>query len=121
MIKKFEYLYTIKAEDSLELEDIGNTSIHILNDIGYEWYMIIATELGKTQVKTFGPFHVDIKNYFDKGFNFNLSSFDYKESKICTLIDNFLNDPKKNISQAFECEANEAYDKLYAINFKEMR
>lgn len=121
MIKKFEYLYTVTAQDSLELDDIGNTCIHILNDLGYEWYMIITTELGDTDIKTFGPFHVDMTNYFNNGFNFNLSRISYKESKICSIIDNFLNDPKKNISQAFECTKEEAYEKLCAINFKEMR
>lgn len=120
MNKSFDYIYTVQAEDSLEIEDIGNTCIHILNAMGYEWFMIIKTDLGDTLVKTFGPFHVDLNDYF-KGFNFNFSKFDYKESRICTIIDNFINDPKKNIIQAMECDPEEAYNKLYSINFKEMR
>ena len=121
MRKSFEYLYTIQASDCLEVEDVGNTCIHILNDIGHEWYMIIETELGETRVKTFGPFHVDMNNYFNHGFNFNYTVMDYKESRICNLIDNFINDSKKLITQAFVCESDEAYDKLCSLNLKEMR
>lgn len=121
MNKSFEYLYELVPQDCLEIEDIGNTCIHILNDLGYEWYMIIETELGDCCTKTFGPFHADIKDYFNWGFKFEFSSFDYKESQLCSRIDKFINDPKKSITQALVCESKEAYQKLSAINFKEMR
>ena len=121
MRKSFDYLYLLQAQNSLEVEDIGNTCIHILNDAGYEWYMIISTELGETQIKTFGPFHVDMPNYFNRGFNYNYTCIEYKESRISNMIDNFINDGKKLISQAIVCEKEEAYEKLSKINFKEMR
>ena len=121
MHKSFEYLYTIQASDCLEVEDIGNTCIHILNDVGHEWYMIIDTELGQTRIKTFGPFHVDIENYFNHGFNYNYSSLDYNESRICNQIDKFINDGKKMITQASVCDAEEAYAKLCSLDFREMR
>lgn len=121
MRKSFDYLYTIQAEDSLEIEDIGNVCIHILNDIGYEWYMDISTELGETYIKTFGPFNVDITDKFSHGFNFNYMYIDYSESRICTQIDRFINDSKKLISQAMTCDSEEAYEKLFNTNLKEMR
>lgn len=121
MHKDFEYLYTIQAQDTLEVEDVGNTCIHVLNDIGHEWYMVIDTELGETRIKTFGPFNVDIDKYFSYGFNFNYTSMDYKESRICNMIDKFINDNKKLITQAMICDPEEAYEKLYSLNFKEMR
>lgn len=121
MNKSFNYLYAVVAQDSLEVEDIGNTCIHVLNDAGYEWYLIIETELGETRVKTFGPFNVDRPDWFVRGFNYNYSFMDYRESRINNIIDNFLNDSKKMITQALVCESKEAYDKLSKIDFKEMR
>lgn len=121
MNKGFDYLYQYVAQDTLEVDDIGNTCIHVLNDLGYEWYMTIKTELGRSVMKTFGPFHVDGNDSFSWGFRFECSSFDYKESQICGRIDKFINDPKKSITQAMICEEDEAYDKLCGLNFKEMR
>lgn len=121
MNKSFEYLYTVKANDALDIDDIGNVCVHVLNDAGYEWYLIIETEMGRTYTKTFGPFHVDMPNCFSEGFSFYFSKSDYKESRICGMIDKFLNDPKKCISQAFVCDPVEAYDKLNEIVYEEMR
>ena len=121
MNKKFEYLYELKPQEELEIDDIGNCCIHVLNDIGYEWYMIIETDLGESYIKTFGPFHVDMSNYFGNGFNFNFIKRNYKESVLCNMIDNFINDPKKLITQALVCEKDEAYEKLCLLNFREMR
>lgn len=121
MNKSFDYLYQLKAQDSLEVEDIGNTCIHIFNDIGYEWFLIIETELGDSYIKIFGPFNVDIDNYFGYGFMFNFQKKIYNEKTLSGIIDKFLNDPNKNITQAFECDKEEAYEKLLNIEFKEMR
>jgi len=121
MNKRFDYLYEMVAQDCLEVEDIGNTCIHILNDLGYEWYMIIETELGDCCTKIFGPFHCDIKDHFTRGFKYEFSSFDYKESQLCNLIDKFINDPRKMITQAIICDKEEAYEKLVNTNFREMR
>lgn len=121
MHKSFDYLYQLVAQDSLEINNIGNTCIHMFNDLGYEWYMIIETDLGECSIKAFGPLHVDKENYFNMGFKFECFHFDYKESIICNRIDKFLNDPKKSITQAVVCDREEAYSKLQKINFEEMR
>lgn len=121
MHKTIDYLYQLQAQDSLDIEDIGNTCIHILNDAGYEWYLIIETELGETRLKNFGPFCIDKPDWFIRGFNYNYFVIDYKEQRIISIIDNFINDNKKLITQAFTCEYEEAYEKLSKINFKEMR
>jgi len=121
MTKTFEYLYTVKAEDSIKIKDIGNCCIRVFNDIGYYWNLIINTELGDCFVKTFGPFNVDIPNYFIHGFNFNFYRTEYKETRLANIIDSFINDTKKNISQVVEITPEEAYNDLLNINFKEMR
>ena len=120
MTKVFDYFYTIQANNELEVEDIGNTCIKVLNNHGYIWYLIVNTKLGETQIKTFGPIDSVKENNFNNGFNFNFTTFDYKESKIITFIDKFINDSKKLISQALVCEVEEAYEQLTKLNLKEM-
>ena len=123
MRKTFEYLYTIRAEDTIEIEDIGQCCIQAFNDLGYYWYLIIETELGRSTVKYMGPFHADddLMNNFNKGFRFDYSITDYKESRLSNVIDTFINDPKKNISQVLLVDNEAAFDDLSKINFKEMR
>ena len=124
MRKTFEYLYTMKAQDTIEIEDIGNCCIKVFNDMGYYWYLIITTELGDCFIKTFGPFHLDERlanKLFIHGFNFNYSKCDYKESRLIKIIDSFINDPKKDISQVLEIDPEEAYEDLLQIDLKEMR
>ena len=116
----FEYLYTTKAEDSIEVEDIGNVCLQLFNDIGYCWFIDISTTLGECSIKTAGPFHVDIPNYFSNGFSFNLQSLEYKESRIISIVDKFINDARKMITQIIEVDRNEFYCLLDNINFKEM-
>ena len=77
MKETFEYLYTVKAEDSIEVEDVGNCCLKVLNDTGYEWFLVIDTKLGDCFVKTFGPFNVDIENHFIHGFKFDFSKIEY--------------------------------------------
>lgn len=120
MKETFEYLYTIKAEDSIEVEDVGNCCLKVLNDTGYEWFLIIDTKLGDCFIRTFGPFNVDIENHFIHGFKFDFSKIEYRESRLCNIIDKFINDPKKFVSQVFICEPEEAYELLEKINFREM-
>lgn len=121
MRKTFDYLYTVKAEDSIEIEDIGNCSIQVFNDLGYYWFLSIKTDLGDSYIKTLGPFHVDNIFKFSKGFNFNYTKFEYKESKLTNIIDNFINDPKKLISQVLIVEEDQIWNDISKINLKEMR
>lgn len=120
MRKSFEYLFTVRAEDVLEVEDIGNTCIHALNDAGYEWYLTIESKLGDTYIKEFGPFNVDIDNYFPFGFEFKHYKFQYSEKKLTTIITKFMNDQKRLITQAFTCEIEEAYDKIKYIDLRKI-
>ena len=121
MRKTFDYLYTVKAEDSIEIEDIGNCFLKVYNDLGYSWYLSIETQLGESRVKIFGPLREDLPNEFKNGFNFNFSSSEYKESRLSHVIDNFINDPKKMISQVFVIEKEEFDKCISSVNLKEMR
>lgn len=118
MRKTFDYLYQENPLDSIEVEDIGNCVIQAFNDMGYEWYLIIETSLGDSYIQEFGPFFPDIENYFPKGFKYNFYKLQYKESKLSKIIENFINDPKKLITQVLCIEEEIAYKKLLGIDFR---
>lgn len=94
----FEYLYKLTPQDSIDIEDMGNVIIQANNDDADEWYLSISTKLGWTTVKDYGPLTID-DDSLGYSFSFNYKRFEYSEQKIYKLIDFWLNDKKKNITQ----------------------
>lgn len=63
----FEYQIRTVADDSIEVEDVGNVCIDAYNDLGQEWMLIIHTYLGWTSVIQVGSIRSDVNaadNYF---------------------------------------------------------
>ena len=87
--------------DTIDVIDIGNVCLNALNDYGQEWYLMINTELGWTTIKEFGPLLVDTDNiapYFD----YKMFQYEYSDKKIAKVIDKFINNQKRMITQVFE-------------------
>jgi hypothetical protein len=96
---KFDYLERVVVDGQLDIDNIGQCVILTRNDLAEEWYLIIKTELGWTEVIEYGPSHpgfsvlpISVKQTYDR--------FEYNSSKIERIINKFLNDPKRLISQA---------------------
>lgn len=107
----FPYVYELKSLDSLEIEDTGNVTIKCFNDIGYVFYLKIETDLGWTTVKQFGPIILDtFKDSYN--YSYSYSRKEYNEKNIKKLIDTFLNDSKRFITQAFIITPEEFDSKL---------
>ena len=107
----FDYLRTVQSLDTITIEDIGNTCINTINDDAEEWYLIITTKQGWTEIKEFGPLVVDsdkLKQYF----MYNKFSFEYNEKRLRKIIDNFINNTRHNITQVFEIEKSDAENRL---------
>ena len=117
MKKTFEYNYEIKSANTLDIDDIGNVCIKVLNIFNNYWYLIISTSLGETNIKTFGPINIENKLTKIKEFEFKFQKFDYKESKIITIIDKFINDEKKIITSVCIVDENEVFIDLNKIDF----
>ncbi len=110
----FDYLRTIQSLDSINIEDIGNTCINAINDDAEEWYLSISTENGWSVITEFGPVTVDsnkLKNYF----MYSKFSMEFNERKIYTLIDKFINNSKRAITQVFELEKLKAKERFISI------
>lgn len=99
----FEYLKIEEYKDSIDIEDIGNCSINIINDDGKEWYLQTKTELGWTEIKTFGPLTVDM-NTLDYSFSYTYNRLEYDSKKVFKIIDKFINDDRKTITEVIQVD-----------------
>lgn len=95
----FEYLQRVVVESELEVDNIGQCVIQANNDIAEEFYLIIKTELGWTEVLEYGPIIPDLP-LLQTNYQIKYSRFEYNETKIERIIDKFLNEPKRIITQA---------------------
>lgn len=120
MIGNIEYLGQTSFLSSIEIEDLGNTTVDLFNDIGLEWFIMVKTELGWTNIEMFGPLFVDVDSLDAvKGFNYNYQRIEYNEHKIIKQLKQFIQDPKKCITQAFEVERKDALNRLKNLGLGE--
>lgn len=110
----FDYLRTTQALDSISIEDIGNTCINAVNDEALEWFLIIETNAGWTKITEFGPLKVD-SDKLSTSFSYTFYEKDFSERSINKTIDNFLNNPRRMITQVFEIDKNIATERFSHI------
>jgi len=114
MKQTYEYMHVTTAMDSIEIEDTGNCYIKAYNDEGFFWVLFIETYLGISTIIESGPFTDEcIPN--ENSFIFYKYSFEYKETKLDKIIDKFINNPSRIITQVFtvdEKEITECLDNL---------
>lgn len=95
----FDYLERVVVEGQLEVDDIGQCVIQANNDLGEDFYLIVKTELGWTELLEYGPCVPDLTQ-LPMNYNIKYTRFEYNQGKIERAIDKFLNDPKRGITQA---------------------
>ena len=95
----FEYLQRVLVDAALEIDDIGNCAIIGRNDVGEEFYLLVRTTIGETEVIEYGPCRPDI-DLLPTSVILKYDRWEWSEYKLEKRIDKFLNDPKKAISQA---------------------
>ena len=107
MKNSFEYFYVTKAYGELDIEDIGNCAIEASNDQGAFAYLVIRTNLGISEIFTYGPTCPDL-NVPCKSCLISFKRLDYSESKIIKIIEQFLSNPSLQITQAIEVTKEDA-------------
>lgn len=95
----FDYLQRITVNAQLDVDNIGQCFILGRNDLGEEYYLITRTTLGFTEVITYGPVCPEI-GILPVNVSMYYTRFEFSQRKIENLIDRFLNDGKKGITQA---------------------
>lgn len=95
----FEYLQRIVVDAQLDIENIGDCYLRAYNDFGEEFYLIIKTQLGETEVIEYGPCVPELQ-MLHQNYQITYSRFEYNQGKLERIIDKFLNNPKRGITQA---------------------
>ena len=111
MTKNFKYLTEIVVQNDIQIEDIGECAILANNDLDEKWVLIISSELGLVDVFETGPIWDDM-SVLPRYFFVSYKRIDYSESKISKIIDKFLNEPSRGITQAVEIDKEEAKSKF---------
>lgn len=102
----FEYLQRVIVDAQIDIENIGDCAVLGRNDVGEEFYIIIKTELGWTELLEYGPIVPDF-DLLPYNYNITYSRIEYNQTKIERAIDKFLNNPKRVISQAEVVNVND--------------
>jgi len=108
---KFDYLQRVVIEAQLDVENIGQCVIVGNNDFGEEYYLIIGTDLGWTEVIEYGPATPDL-DILPFNVNSSYSRFEYNQNKLERIIDKFLNNPKRLVTQARVVELDEIRENI---------
>lgn len=95
----FEYLQRVVVDGQLDVENIGQCVLQANNDLAEEFYLIIKTELGWTEVLEYGPCLPDLL-LLHSDYSIKYNKFEYNQTKIERIIDKFLNNPKRVVTQA---------------------
>lgn len=95
---QFEYLLRTVADATVDIDDIGNCALATNNDLGEEYYLIIKTDFGWTELIQYGPAVPEI-DYLPYSINYSYARYEVNESKTAKIIDKFLSDPRKMITQ----------------------
>ena len=85
----FDYQFVRTVGAQLEVPDIGDCCILGRDDIGQEYYLIITTYMGSTDIIEYGPALPDFE-VLPKSVKYTFDRIDYSEFKIEKRIDKFL-------------------------------
>lgn len=107
MTREFEYLTRVVVEDSITIEDIGYCAVEACNDLGQFWCLVIKSDLGITEIFETGPVIPDIEE-LPKNCNWSYKRIAYSDSQLSKIIDKFLNDSYRGITQAREIDMEDA-------------
>lgn len=112
------YFYTSQSNDSLIIDNEGNTTLLLNNDLGYCWYLDISTNLGTTTVKQLGPINIDTGLMINKNnhqFVYSNYELEYNENKLIKIIDKYINDAKKSVTQIQEIDRQQFLNILVRV------
>ena len=107
----FEYLQRVIVDGQLDVDNIGDCVIQSNNDFGEEYYLIIKTELGWSEILEYGPCVPDLQ-LLPVNYQINYSRIEYNQMKLERIIDKFLNNAKRGITQAKITSLEDIYDNL---------
>lgn len=106
MEKTFEYYKELRANDSITIENVGDCCIKAYNDDGWVYYLLIKTTLGWTKIYQYGALSSDTLE-LSSNYCSSVQQVEYSDKVLSKLINSFLNDKNRKITQVFECNEEE--------------
>lgn len=113
MRRNYNYSYVQTSSADIQIEDTGNVILLGINLMQQQWILYIKTYLGYTSVFEYGPFVNDNQPLYYSSATFQ--KFQYSEHKLDTIIDKFINNPRRMIIQVKEISDEEARDDIQPI------
>lgn len=108
----FEYSRRVLMDDTLEIDDICNFTIKANDDLGNFYYLTGTTDEGWITLLECGPFSDIVDSSKPNYISWNYTRMPSDKRKISRIIEQFLNNPKRCITQAEVCEYEEIEDKI---------
>ena len=99
----FEYMQVITVGAQLDVDDIGDCAILARDDLGQEYYLVITTYMGQTEIIEYGPCIPDIQ-LLPKSVSYKYYRIDYSEFRIEKAIDKFLNSNPVTFAEVTDME-----------------
>lgn len=108
----FGYVRRVTEDDTLEIDDVKNCTIKANSDMGDSYYLTISTDNGWSTVLECGPIS-DIQIPGKARYiTWNYSYMPADSRKISKIIEVFLNNPRRAITQAEVCEYDDIKNEL---------
>lgn len=104
----FEYAFLTLASSNIEIEDIGNCCLQSFDALKQEYYLVIKTSLGETQVITYGPIYSDLSTP-PATVSYFYQKFQYSQKKICKIIEQFLSGKNGKVTEVKQISEEEAF------------
>ena len=111
---EFEFDKQLEAQNSIEIENIGDFGLEGINEDGFRYYLAVKTLYGQTIIAYCGPIMPDI-DILPSGFSTGLNKMEYKEDRLNKFISLWLNDKYKKIKDASVLSFEEA-----VLEFKDL-
>lgn len=102
---QFEYLQQITAQESIDIDNIGQVCLQVFSAYGETKVLIIRTTDGISEIIEFGPVNTDIEELPDKVF-YSYQRMEFSQQKIYKIINKFIND--QIVQQVFEVSFEDA-------------
>lgn len=91
----FDYFEQSAFTKSVQVDDEGNFALRCTTAAGFEYYVIVKTEMGQTAIMKFGPIIPDMDLLFPD-FSLTYKKFSFKVTIIEKDITSFINKPGKD-------------------------
>jgi hypothetical protein len=111
---QYEYLATVQFTGVIDIDNIGNVCLEALNDFGMMWLLCIKTVEGQTEVIEYGPILVDIDKLSESVY-YTYDRFQFDSRKIDRRIEQFINNPKRIITQVNEIDIKDCKERIISM------